>query len=45
MDNVKLLEKVNNQQVKLFKEINKTIIGQHDVIEHIFIALLCNSDS
>jgi len=41
MDNVKLLENLNNQKENFYKEIGKVIIGQHDVIEHIFIALLC----
>ena len=41
MDTVKLLEKVNNKKEELFLEINKDIVGQSDVIEHMFIALLC----
>jgi len=41
MDNVKLLEKLNNQKTKFYDEISKVIVGQNDVIEHIFIALLC----
>ena len=41
MDNVKLLQKLNNQKDELFKEINKNVIGQTQVIENIFIALLC----
>ncbi|MAX30513.1 MAG: AAA family ATPase [Candidatus Marinimicrobia bacterium] len=41
MDNVKLLEKLNNQKTKFYDEIGKVIVGQNDVIEHIFIALLC----
>ena len=41
MDNVKLLEKLNNQKTKFYNEIGKVIVGQNDVIEHIFIALLC----
>ena len=41
MDTVKLLEKVNNKKEELFLEISKDIIGQKDVIEYIFIALLC----
>ena len=41
MDNVKLLEKINNQKEDFFSEISKIIVGQKDVIEHIFIALLC----
>ena len=41
MDNVKLLEKLGKQKEKFYNEINKIIIGQHDVLEHIFIALLC----
>jgi len=41
MDNVKLLQKINNQKDELFKEINKNVIGQREVVENIFIALLC----
>ena len=41
MDNVKLLKQLGNQKEKFYNEINKIIIGQHDVLEHIFIALLC----
>ena len=41
MDNLKLLEKINNQKELFYKELSKVIIGQHDVIDHIFIALLC----
>jgi len=41
MDNVKLLEKLNNQKSKFYDEIGKVIVGQNHVIEHIFIALLC----
>ena len=41
MDTVKLLEKVNNKKEELFTEISKDIVGQKDIIEYIFIALLC----
>ena len=41
MDNVKLLEELNAHKDSFYKEIGKVIIGQNDVIEHIFIALLC----
>ena len=41
MDNVKLLEDLNNQKESFYEEISKVIIGQSNVIEHIFIALLC----
>ena len=41
MDNVKVLEKVNNQKDKFYSEVGKVIVGQEEVIEHIFIALLC----
>ena len=41
MNNVKLLEKVNSKKEDLFLEIGKDIIGQKNIIEHIFIALLC----
>tara|TARA_Y100000590_G_scaffold329278_1_gene373961 strand:- start:1032 stop:2006 length:975 start_codon:yes stop_codon:yes gene_type:complete len=41
MDNVKLLKNLNSQKEDFYKEIGKVIIGQKDVIEHIFISLLC----
>ena len=41
MDNVKVLEKINNQKNQFYSEISKIIVGQSEVIEHIFIALLC----
>tara|TARA_B110000438_G_C15714867_1_gene607023 strand:- start:233 stop:1204 length:972 start_codon:yes stop_codon:yes gene_type:complete len=41
MDNVKVLEKINNQKNQFYSEISKIIVGQAEVIEHIFIALLC----
>ena len=41
MDNVKLLKKLNEQKSLFYDEIGKVIIGQDDVIEHIFIAMLC----
>ena len=41
MDNVKLLDKINNQKENLYSEISKSVIGQEEVINHIFIALLC----
>ena len=40
MDNVKLLEELNAHKDSFYKEIAKVIIGQNNVIEHIFIALL-----
>jgi len=41
MDNVKVLEKISNQKKQFYSEISKIIVGQDEVIEHIFIALLC----
>jgi MoxR-like ATPase len=41
MDNVKLLEKLANQKEIFYNELSKIIVGQNDVLEHIFIALLC----
>ena len=41
MDNVKTLNKLNKQKEQFYNEIGKVIIGQNDVLEHIFIALLC----
>ena len=36
MDNVKILEKINNQKDNFLKEISKIIIGQENVINDIF---------
>ena len=41
MDNLKLLEKLQEDKNKLFQEISKIIIGQSKIIEHLFISLLC----
>ena len=36
-----LLEKLGDMKSRFFEEIGKTIIGQHEVLNHILIALLC----
>jgi MoxR-like ATPase len=41
MDNIELVEKLEVKKTALFSEIGKVIIGQKEVIEHLFIALLC----
>jgi MoxR-like ATPase len=41
MNNIELVEKLQNKKQLLFSEIGKVIIGQHDIIEHLFISLLC----
>ena len=41
MDNIKIVEKLNQSKDELFDMISKVIIGQKDVIDHLFIALLC----
>ena len=41
MNNIELVEKLHLDKEKLFKEISKVIIGQKDVLEHLFIAILC----
>ena len=41
MDNIKLLKNLNKDKVKFYNELEKVIIGQKDVLEHIFIAILC----
>ena len=42
MDNVKLLEELVNKRENFYAEVGKVIVGQRDVLEYIFIALLCN---
>ena len=41
MTNLDLIKKLQDDKDNLFKEIEKIIIGQHKVIEHLFISLLC----
>jgi len=41
MDNIKIVNELNDSKEKLFDMISKVIIGQKDVIDHLFIALLC----
>ena len=41
MDNIKIVEQLNESRDKLFNMISRVIIGQKDVIDHLFIALLC----
>ena len=38
---MEILNKLKDSQSKLYSELSKVIIGQNDVIEHMFIALLC----
>jgi MoxR-like ATPase len=41
MDNIKIVEQLNESRDQLFDMISRVIIGQKDVIDHLFIALLC----
>ena len=41
MNNIELVEKLQSKKQLLFSEIGKVIIGQHDIIDHLFISLLC----
>ncbi len=41
MDNIQLLEKLQADKKKLFQEIAKVIIGQKEIVEHLFVSLLC----
>ena len=41
MDNIQLVEKLQTDKEKLFQEIAKVIIGQKEIVEHLFISLLC----
>ena len=38
---IQLLEKLSDMKSRFFEEIGKSVIGQHDVLNHILIALLC----
>ena len=41
MDNIQLIEKLHSDKEKLFNEISKVIIGQKEIIEQLFVSLLC----
>ena len=41
MDNIQFLEKLQADKEKLFQEIAKVIIGQKEIVEHLFVSLLC----
>ena len=41
MDNIKSLENLTKDKENFYNELAKVIIGQENVIEHIFIAILC----
>ena len=41
MNNIQLVEKLQTDKDKLFQEISKVIIGQKEIVEHLFISLLC----
>ena len=41
MDNIKSLENLTKDKENFYNELAKVIIGQEDVLEHIFIAILC----
>jgi len=38
---MEVLNKLKESQAKLYSELSKIIVGQNDIIEHMFIALLC----
>ena len=42
MDNIKDVEELKQLKKDFDKEISKVIIGQNNIIDQIFIALLCN---
>ena len=41
MDNIKIVEKLNDSRNQLFDALSNVIVGQKDVIDHLFIPLLC----
>jgi len=38
---MEILDKLKDSQSKLYSELSKVIVGQNEIIEHMFIALLC----
>ncbi len=41
MDNIQLVERLHQKKNEIYSEIGKVIIGQTEIIEHLFVALLC----
>ncbi|UCD36824.1 MAG: AAA family ATPase [Fidelibacterota bacterium] len=41
MDNLQLIEKLQAAREKLYKEIGHVIVGQREILEHLFLAMLC----
>ena len=41
MENLELIKKLNTVRKKVLNEIAMVIIGQQDILDHLFIALLC----
>jgi len=41
MDNIKIVDKLNDSRDQLFDMLSNVIVGQKDVVDHLFIALLC----
>ena len=41
MDNVKVLANLNKDKLKFYSELEKVIIGQKEILEYIFISILC----
>ena len=41
MDNIKILDSISKDKKVFYDELGKVIIGQTEIVEHIFIAILC----
>ena len=41
MENIQLVKKLQKDKEKLYNEISKVIIGQKNIVEYLFISLLC----
>ncbi len=41
MDNLQLIDKLNTAREQLFQEIGHVIVGQREILEHLFLAMLC----
>ncbi|MFB0516075.1 MAG: AAA family ATPase [Candidatus Neomarinimicrobiota bacterium] len=41
MDNLQLIERLNSARKQLYREIGHVIIGQREILEHLFLAMLC----
>ena len=42
MENLKLIEQLHASRKRLLDNVGKVIVGQRDILEHLFVAMLCS---